>query len=220
LKKKQKYYVVWKGHNPGVYNTWDEAKMQIQGFENAMHKSFESLEEATLAYKQNPWTFMKSGGESTTKSTTTPKGLSIEELFKKNIISKNAIAVDAACAGNPGDVEYRGVDLTTGAELFRKGPYPQGTNNLGEFLALVHALAHCKQKGLYNKIIYSDSLTAISWVARKNVKTKLEKSSINEEIFDLTERALLWVKNNTIANKIIQWDTPSWGENPADFGRK
>ena len=33
---------------------------------------------------------------------------------------KESIAVDAACSGNPGELEYRGVDLQTGEEIFRQ----------------------------------------------------------------------------------------------------
>ena len=87
-------------------------------------------------------------------------------------VSADALAVDAACSGNPGKMEYRGVDLATGAQVFHYGPV-YGTNNIGEFLAIVHALALMEQKGL-RKTIYSDSFTAITWVRKMQCKTKLE----------------------------------------------
>ena len=86
--------------------------------------------------------------------------------------TETALAVDAACSGNPGPMEYRGVHLPTGKQVFHFGPM-HGTNNIGEFLAIVHALALMKQKGL--KIpVYSDSYNAILWVNKRQCKTKLQ----------------------------------------------
>ena len=84
-------------------------------------------------------------------------------------VKANAWAVDAACSGNPGPMEYRGVYLLTGQEIFHFGPV-YGTNNIGEFLAIVHALALMKQKGL-QMTIYSDSRNALGWVNQKKCKT-------------------------------------------------
>ena len=80
-----------------------------------------------------------------------------------------SLAVDAACSGNPGDMEYRGVYTATGQEIFHIGPLKEGTNNVGEFLALVHGLALLQQKGS-DLPIYSDSRNAISWVKKRNAK--------------------------------------------------
>ena len=57
-----------------------------------------------------------------------------------NEVIANAWAVDAACSGNPGPMEYQCIDLQTGAQVFHYGPI-HGTNNIGEFLAIVHARA-------------------------------------------------------------------------------
>jgi ribonuclease HI len=140
--------------------------------------------------------------------------------FAKTEILKNTWSVDAACSGNPGAMEYRGVITDTGQELFRQGPFKKGTNNIGEFLAIVHALALLKKLGDSNRIIYTDSRTAMAWVRNKKVKTLLKKEAANEDIFDLIDRALKWLASNTYSNKIIKWETKRWGEIPADFGRK
>ena len=50
----KKYYVVWKGHKTGIFNTWSECKSQIDGFSGARFKSFSSKQEAELAYQNNP----------------------------------------------------------------------------------------------------------------------------------------------------------------------
>ena len=130
----------------------------------------------------------------------------------------NCLAVDAACSGNPGPMEYRGVYLMTGQEIFHFGPV-YGTNNIGEFLAIVHALALLKQKGIQMPV-YSDSRNALSWVKQKKCKTKLERSAKTEDLFRLIERAEKWLKENTYTTPLLKWETEKWGEVPADFGRK
>jgi len=128
-------------------------------------------------------------------------------------------SVDAACSGNPGLLEYRGVDNETGREIFHQGPSEQGTNNVGEFLGLVHALALLKKRDI-TLPLYSDSENAIAWVKAKRCKTRLERDERNAELFDLIERAEAWLKDNEYANDILKWETEAWGEIPADFGRK
>ena len=205
---KQKFYVVWKGVKPGVYDTWAECEKQIKGFDSALFKSFEGLELAEKAFMSPPHKYLN-------------KPKSPQEILKNKGAKPvyPSLSVDAACAGNPGVMEYQGVDTATKQRIFHQGPFPLGTNNIGEFLALVHALALCKQKG-WKYPIYTDSKTAMAWLKNKKAKTKLEKSAKNAELFDMVERAELWVINNKWDNEILKWDTDNWGEVPADFGRK
>ncbi|HBT09424.1 MAG TPA: ribonuclease H, partial [Leeuwenhoekiella sp.] len=107
----------------------------------------------------------------------------------------------------------------TGKQLFHQGPFKQGTNNIGEFLALVHGLALLKQKNS-DRIIYSDSRIAIGWVKKKKCNTKLTENSKNKDVYDLVRRAENWLQNNTYKTVIVKWETKAWGEIPADFGRK
>jgi len=151
------------------------------------------------------------------KSTRTPLSLSERErIGEPNLYS---IAVDAASSGNPGRMEYRGVDTQTGKVLFTQGPFERGTNNIGEFLAVVHGLALLKKEGS-DRILYSDSRIAIGWVNKKKCGTKLVLNSSNKILFDLIERAESWLKENTYTTLIVKWETKAWGEIPADFGRK
>ena len=131
----------------------------------------------------------------------------------------HSISVDAASSGNPGKMEYRGVDTKSKKQLFIQGPFEEGTNNIGEFLAIVHGLAFLKKINS-DKIIYTDSRTAISWVKKKNCNTKLEPNEKNSALFELIDRAIIWLKNNTYKTPIVKWETKAWGEIPADFGRK
>ncbi len=215
MEKKKKFYVVWEGFTPGIYLTWDECKKEIQGFPQAKYKSFDSLEEAQKAYSNSHKDYIRSG-----------KIQSIKELMSQSMVATSntsplteAIAVDAACSGNPGKMEYRGVYMKNGQQIFHVGPLEKGTNNIGEFLAIVHGLALLKQKGS-SLPIYSDSVNAISWIKQKKCKTKLEASEINAPIFDLIQRAEKWLRENSFSNPIYKWDTANWGEIPADFGRK
>lgn len=129
-----------------------------------------------------------------------------------------ALCVDAACSGNPGPMEYRGVHIPSGKEIFRFGPI-QGTNNIGEFLAIVHALALLKQKGL-SMPIYSDSISGMAWVRNRKAKTTLEYNEKTAQALDLVRRAERWLRENTLTVPVLKWNTEEWGEIPADFGRK
>jgi len=208
-KAKQKYYVVWKGVQPGIYNTWTECKLQIQGYEGAIYKSFDTNDEAVSAMNDTPWRHIGQSAK---------KGKSLTANGEKPYLTES-LAVDAACSGNPGDMEYRGVYVETGKELFRVGPMKQGTNNIGEFLALVHGLAYFKKNGC-KMPIYTDSHNAMLWVQQKKCKTKLVRSAVNEPIFNLIERAEKWLRENICSTQILKWKTDEWGEIPADFGRK
>ena len=133
-------------------------------------------------------------------------------------VKADAWAVDAACSGNPGNMEYQCIDLATGARVFHFGPI-YGTNNIGEFLAIVHALALMEQKGLH-KTLYSDSYNAILWVSKKKCKTTLERNEKTQRLYDIIARAETWLLRHPVQVPIIKWETAQWGEIPADFGRK
>ena len=207
----EKYYVVFKGKKPGIYRTWDECQSNIDKYSNAIYKSYNNYPLALAAFKS--WEKNK-------------KYIDNKIIIDYNLLSNgpitDSIVVDAACSGNPGPVEYRGIYLMNNSEIFRVGPIEYGTNNIGEFLAIVHALALIKSTNNYKKDIpvYSDSKNAIIWVKEKKVKTRLVKTERNIYLFELIDRATYWLNNNTYSNPILKWETYLWGEIPADFGRK
>lgn len=207
MAKGKKFYVVWNGRNPGIFDTWAECEKQVKGFEAARFKGFESEKEAIEAF---------SAGAPKFKRVTIK---SHKPALTEHIPIWQSISVDAACSGNPGVLEYRGVETTSGRQLFHQGPFPQGTVNIGEFLAIVHGLAFLKQNKL-NLPIYSDSKTALKWVRDKKSNTKLAPNAKNAELMQLLQRAETWLRNNSWENPVLKWDTASWGEIPADFGRK
>lgn len=207
-----KYYVVWIGLNPGIYDSWEGCKNQVEGWKGAVYKGFTTREEAEDAYSSPPELFFeRKSPQNVERPKKKPNELPAE-------IIRQAFAVDAACSGNPGQMEYRGVYLGDMEEKFHFGPV-FGTNNIGEFLAIVHALALLKQNGL-DWPIYSDSRNAILWIRQKRCKTKLECDERTAVLFETIRRAERWLETNKYSNRIIKWDTDRLGEIPADFGRK
>lgn len=208
---KKKFYVVWSGHKTGVFTSWNVCKKHITNFKGAQYKSFASLKEAEEAFKGNYADYV---GKDTKRVKLSPEEL---KSIGKPVIP--SLSVDAACSGNPGKMEYRGVDTQSKRQLFIQGPFEKGTNNIGEFLALVHGLGFLKNKNS-NLPIYSDSKIAISWVKKGQCRTNLPITSENKPLFDFVRRAEKWLKDNTYTTQILKWETKAWGEIPADFGRK
>lgn len=209
--KKKRYYVIWKGKKPGIYDNWEDCKAQIAGIKGAQYMAFSSREEAEVAFNSNYTAYKgrKKGDPS----------LSPGDLMAIGDPNYHSIAVDAASSGNPGKMEYRGVDTRSGRVLFKQGPFEMGTNNVGEFLAIVHGLAFLKERKS-DRVLYSDSRTAIGWVRKKKCNTKLEAISANKPLFNLIRRAEDWLKKNSYSTPVVKWETRAWGEIPADFGRK
>jgi ribonuclease HI len=211
---KKKYYVVWQGVEPGIYDSWTACQLQIKGYPGAKYASFKTLELAQKAYEEGHDQHIITRPFSSKKE----KPEFINGLPDE--VVRGSWAVDAACSGNPGIMEYRGVVVDDQSEVFHMGPFPLGTNNIGEFLAIVHAAALLKKVEQTDKIIYTDSRTALSWVKRKKVKTNLKQNEKTKVLYQLIERAENWIKLHGITNPLIKWDTENWGEIPADFGRK
>lgn len=217
----KRYYVVWKGRVPGVYDNLDDAMEQVDDFPGAMFKSYDSPQAAAEAYrssgrkedKKDLGNLLLNSSRGNMPQSGKPDYFSFPE------IDLNGWAVDASCLGNPGRMEYRGVELMSGREIFRVGPFEKSTNNIGEFLAIVHALALMQKSG-ENHTIYSDSVTGMAWVRNRKIKTQLSREPANEKCFKMMERALSWLNTHQYFAKILKWQTERWGEVPADFGRK
>lgn len=131
----------------------------------------------------------------------------------------NSISVDASSLNNPGVTEYQGVDTGTGEKLFVSKKYKEGTNNIGEFLALVEAMKYLEDKGL-DIPIYTDSLTAVAWVRKHKINTGLKVTDNTKELFEDVDKAVEYLKRTKRKADIRKWNTKKWGESKADFGRK
>lgn len=202
---KQKFYVVLKGKKPGIYASWTETEAQVKGFEGAVYRSFESLNDARSAWEKK--TFPKDRNSSV-----------LQTGSPKTIPSGNFLVVDAACSGTPGPTEYQGFFFPQKTLVFHLH-IGLANNNIGEFLAIVHAQAWMAKNG-YRLPVYSDSVTAISWVRNKKVKSELPRNRETKNAWDLVDRALVWLHQNSLSGPVLKWETEFWGENPADFGRK
>lgn len=210
---KSKFYTVWEGHRPGVYASWDECRKQIEGYADARYKSYATLAEAEQALSDG-WRSHWGRG-----SAARPAAKAAAEGAAAADIDYDSISVDVGTRGNPGPVEYKGVDTRTGETVFEVGPIAKGTNNLGEFLAIVHALAYLHKRGS-GKTVYSDSLNAIKWVKQRRVSTTLPRDETTSEMWGLIDRAERWLATHAYTNKVLKWQTDKWGEIKADYGRK
>ena len=198
---KKKFYVVWEGKKKGIFDNWENCKAQVIGQEGAKYKSFEDFESAKKAFVSDPILYLQ------------PK----KTLLVNSDFIQEALAVDAAC-DDRGNMEYQGIDLKTKKKIFHQGPFPNGTNNIGEFLAIVHALAFLQKQNLTHVAIYTDSVTALSWIKKKKHNSK--STQISPVLIELLERAEKWLQKYNFSNPLLKWQTKNWGENPADFGRK
>jgi ribonuclease HI len=211
---KPKYYVVWKGRQPGIYPSWAECERQVKGYVGAEFKAFASLGEARAALAKG---YEQHRGRSASLG-------KWKRSRTKPVIP--SLCVDAACSGSPGWLEYRGVETETEQQLFRAGPFAQGTNNVGEFLAIVEALRWVQREGLHWPI-YSDSENAITWIRHGKCNTKLKRTAANRKLFDMIAQAETDLRASSPRGisresraRLLKWDTKAWGEIPADFGRK
>ena len=218
-KGKANFYVVWQGRETGVFESWAACEKQVKGVA-AQYKGFATREEAEKALAEGAEKHIKPRTEAAIQST---NAVSVKDLHPTEMqqygVLLPALAVDAACSGNPGKMEFRGVIADTGTEVFHRGPYVGGTNNIGEFLAIVLGLAYLKKHQL-PWVLYSDSKTAIAWIKQKKCKTQLEWNTHNQDLLLAVRAAEKWLAENTWTTKICKWETEKWGEIPADFGRK
>ena len=215
---KRKFYVVWMGHVPGVYTEWDKAKQQIEGYKGAKYKSFPDRAQAEAAFTKGAASYLNQALSGSSAKARHPRARQSSVPTTQSIIG-TSISVDAACSGNPGRMEYQGVTTVGKKRLFHRA-FPLGTNNIGEFLALVHALAFLQKQGQPELPIYTDSKIAMGWIRKGKCKTTLPRNKKTEELYELIDRAEAWLKANTITNPVYKWKTEVWGEIPADFGRK
>ena len=207
-KSEKNFYVVRKWKKIWIFDSRDECKEYVNGFSDAKYKWFSRIEDAEIALREWWEDYYE-----------------VKKSEKKHIVKNEdipffteSIAVDAACSGNPWEMEYRWIDLQTWKEIFHE-KFRIWTNNIGEFLAIVHGLNYLWND---NRALYSDSRIAISRVNQWKCKTQLstDKNPDFWKTLETIKRAEKWLKKNWIKHKILKWNTEDWWEIPADFGRK
>ncbi len=124
------------------------------------------------------------------------------------------IATDAAHSTKRLVTEYQGIDLATGERIFYRNLGEQ-TVNIGEFLGVVEAVKYIIENNFQPRVIYTDSITAISWFYNKRTASKKKNKELQKaEIFLKAFAADV----DTI--QVVHWNNKQWGETPADFGNK
>lgn len=81
---KQKYYAVRVGRKKGIYNTWDECHIQVDGYPNAQYKSFKTIKEAEMYLENKDVPIIKEK-----KKTTKPK-VNITNAYIEGILRNSA----------------------------------------------------------------------------------------------------------------------------------
>jgi ribonuclease HI len=124
------------------------------------------------------------------------------------------IATDASHSTKHGATRYRGIDLRTGEEIFHED-LGNKTVNVGEFLGVVEAVKYIVEHDYAPRVVYTDSLTAISWFNEKRTASKRNTPALfKAEVF------LQAMSAQVATVEVVHWDKESWGETPADFGLK
>ncbi len=198
---KKKFYVVWAGHQTGVFTDWATCSKQVLGVAGAKYKSFPTREEAEVAFKNGPSQKSATPGNRTEGSTpdsnpTDKKSSSSVTRSVTKPVSPNAINTwsvqeiatltddtliytDGGCEPNPGEAG-------SGLAIYRNGKIdelwyglynPNGTNNTAELNALLQALLIAKNE-LKNKrsvSILCDSKYAIQCVTQWAVNWQKNK---------------------------------------------
>ena len=166
----QKYYVVWKGRETGIFTDWSTCKKHIDHFPGARYKSFKTLSDAEGAFK---------GGSSSTKAGSSSKASPVKKkagikTYTANDIAEMAIDTkiytDGGCEPNPGEAGsgvavYRGDVID---ELWYGLYNPKGTNNTAELNALHQAMMMAKDEMSQQRsvAIFCDSKYSIQCVTQ------------------------------------------------------
>lgn len=131
-----------------------------------------------------------------------------------NLVFLGGIATDAAHSSSNKLTHYWGIELQSGDELFIENIGNQ-TVNIAEFLAVVHAAKFIIETDYNPKIIYTDSITALTWF--KNKQTASRKRYVELKKAELFLKIMSFQVGQI---EVRHWNNRSWGEIPADFGNK
>ena len=203
---KKKYYVVFIGRKPGIYNEWfgaNGAEIQINGFSGARYQGFATLSDAKQAFNQ----FRKTNHVQRQKKTSPITERQIQEPVPGR--TKITMYTDGGCIYNPGPGGY-GVVLIKGKQKKEySGSYRLTTNNRMELMACIIGLK--KIKTASSVVLYSDSKYVVNgitkgWAKRwqannwmRNKTDRAENVDLWEQLLDLCQKHSVqfkWVKGH------------------------
>lgn len=216
------FYGVWIGKTIGVYDNWDECKEQVNKFPGAIYSKLKSTNKKD-ALSEFEELKKEKVDNNIDKNKAKNENSTWEEKKKENKGKpiEGVLTVDGASNGK--NCEFQAVWYPSGEKAFISKVFEGGTNNIAEFLGLVLAVKHLKDKGL-PLIVYTDSITAMSWFRDKKANTTARATGkITDELENLLTKSEMFLKQNHELMKqvkVLKWETKEWGEIPADFGRK
>ena len=148
------FYVVRKGRRTGIFTTYAECEAQVKYYPGAIYKIFSTLAAAEYA--------LKYGWNRSNKMPSNFNNCKVE--INVSLPSSPCLCTDGSKI-KLNSIEYRTVEYPSRKELFRYGPYPNGSNNIAEFLGLVATIRYCKHHSI-ELPIYTDSSVALIWVKK------------------------------------------------------
>ena len=180
---KKKYYAVKAGHKPGIYETWDECKKNVDGYPGAQYKSFKTLKEAE--------DFLVTGYVYKERDTRT-----LEEVLearaqeeKEDGSASEAVAyVDGSFNSETeeysyGMVIYHGGNVFEDSMCFNNPDMVSLRNIAGEIEGSMHAISYCLEHGIKSVDIYYDYIGIEKW-AKGEWKTNTKGTTDYKKYID------------------------------------
>ena len=179
----KKYYVVWKGSKPGIYDSWPAAKEQTEGRADAQFMGFPSKAEAQAAYQSTYTKALMRRSVNKTPSAHSSHATKINTPMGNHLSSNphgyNGTAdiniyCDGACSPNPGKsgtgiAIYESINDKTQLTSLWYGLYQaNGTNNTAELNGLLKSFEIAQQYIAQNKKVQvlSDSKYSIDCITK------------------------------------------------------
>lgn len=132
----------------------------------------------------------------------------------KDMRPVEGIATDSAHSMKNGITRFRAVDLKTGDFIF-SNDIGNKTINIGEFLGVVGAVKYIIENNYLPGVIYTDSITAITWFRNKRTASSKKYHELKQ-----AEVYLKVFASEVDTIQVLHWDNKKWGEIPADYGNK
>lgn len=178
---KKKFYAVKVGRVPGIYGTWDECKMQVDGYPNSEYKGFARLSEAESFVGPEVLESMKLTSDIYSHEEKASVPLEDGYAVKAYVDGSYDVATGNYASGAVILVDGKTVELS---KLYTDDAGGKLRNVAGEIKGAELAIEYCKKQGIDSVVIYHDYLGVGKWADdewKANLDmTKAYKSYIRE----------------------------------------
>ena len=178
---KKKFYAVKVGRVPGIYGTWDECKMQVDGYPNSEYKGFARLSEAESFVGPEVLESMKLTSDIYAHEEKASVPLEDGYAVKAYVDGSYDVATGNYASGAVILVDGKTVELS---KLYTDDAGGKLRNVAGEIKGAELAIEYCKKQGIDSVVIYHDYLGVGKWADdewKANLDmTKAYKSYIRE----------------------------------------